>query len=282
MFFYDRITLTEIIEIHSMSNALPDEKYMVNSLRNGLLLMELFNNNDMVEMSLSEIAASLDINKSSAYRLLFTLEKMGYIKKDSNKNYMLDIKVVDLSHSYLKSVSFKQEAYTIMEKLRDDTGTAVHLFTLDGIEIVNLQNIQPLGSFTSNILPGLRWPSYATVIGQMLLSELTNEEIKTRFQNFSDWITYSDATPTNLDELLKLVNIARGKSHLTSWQKFNNDMVACTAPIKDLSSNRIMYALSVSFPVHAFTLEHFEKYIVPAIVDTACKLSKIYKPSSNW
>lgn len=265
-----------------MSESLADDKYVVNSLRNGLLLMELFNKNEIVEMSLSEIAVQLQINKSSAYRLLFTLEQMGYIKKDSNKNYMLDIKVVDFSHSYLKSISFKQEAYTIMEKLRDDTGTAVQLFTLDGIEIVNLQNIQPLGSFISNILPGLRWPAYATVIGQMLLSELTDEEIKTRFQNFSDWIAYSDATPTNLDELLRLVNRARGQSHLTSWQKFNNDMVACTAPIKDLSSNKIMYALSASFPVHAYTLEHFEKYIVPALIDTAYKLSKIYKPSSNW
>ncbi len=94
-----------------MSNALSDDKYMVNSLRNGLLLMELFNKSNSVEMSLSEIAAHLEINRSSAYRLLFTLEKMGYVKKDSNKNYMLDIKVVDLSHSYLQSISFKQEAY---------------------------------------------------------------------------------------------------------------------------------------------------------------------------
>lgn len=259
-----------------------DDKYMVNSLRNGLLLMELFNKSEIVEMSLSEIAAQLNINKSSAYRLLFTLEQMGYIKKDNNKNYMLDIKVVDLSHSYLTSISFKQEAYTVMEQLRDDTGTAVHLFTLDGIEIVNLQNIQPLGSFTSNILPGLRWPAYATVIGQMLLSELTDEEIKVRFQNFSEWKIYSDATPTDIDDLLKAVNQARGKSHLTSWQKFNNDMIACTAPIKDLSSNKIVYALSVSFPVQAFTREHFEQHITPAIVDSANTLSKIYKPGSNW
>lgn len=265
-----------------MSESLSDDKYMVNSLRNGLLLMELFNKSEIVEMSLSEIAAQLNINKSSAYRLLFTLEQMGYIKKDNNKNYMLDIKVVDLSHSYLTSISFKQEAYTVMEQLRDNTGTAVHLFTLDGIEIVNLQNIQPLGSFTSNILPGLRWPAYATVIGQMLLSELTDEEIKVRFQNFSEWKIYSDATPTDIDDLLKAVNQARGKSHLTSWQKFNNDMIACTAPIKDLSSNKIVYALSVSFPVQAFTREHFEQHITPAIVDSANTLSKIYKPGSNW
>ncbi|MBH0095768.1 IclR family transcriptional regulator [Psychrobacter sp. NZS113] len=265
-----------------MSESLPNDKYMVNSLKNGLLLMELFNNSEIVEMSLSEVAAELGINKSSAYRLLFTLEQMGYIKKDSNKNYMLDIKVVDLSHSYLTSISFKHEAYAVMEKLRDDTGTAVHLFTLDGTEIVNLQNIQPLSSFISNILPGLRWPAYATVIGQMLLSDLPNEEIERRFHNFSDWKVYSDATPTNIDELLKLVDQARGKSHLTSWQKFNNDMVACTAPVKDLSSNKIVYSLSVSFPVHAFTLEYFEEHITPSIVNSANNLSKIYKPDGSW
>ena len=72
------------------------------------------------------------------------------------------------------------------------------------------------------------------------------------------------------------------KTHLTSWQKFNNDMIACTAPIKDLSANKMVYALSVSFPVQAFTREHFEQYITPAIVDSANTLSKIYKPGSNW
>ncbi|WP_199507250.1 MULTISPECIES: IclR family transcriptional regulator [unclassified Psychrobacter] len=265
-----------------MTKTLSDEKYIVNSLRNGILLMELFNKDDINEMSLSEIAAQLRINKSSAYRLLFTLEQMGYIKKDHNKNYMLDLKVVDLSHSYLKSISFKQEAYAVMEQLRDDTGTAIHLFTLDGTEIVNLQNIQPLGSFTSNILPGLRWPAYATVIGQMLLSDLSDEEVKSRFEHFSTWESYSDATPTNLDSLLQAVQRARGKKHLTSWQKFNNDMVACTAPIKDLSSNKMVYALSLSFPAHAFTPEHFEQHIVPAIVEAADNLSRIYKPNSNW
>lgn len=265
-----------------MSNALSDDKYMVNSLRNGLLLMELFNKSNSVEMSLSEIATHLEINRSSAYRLLFTLEKMGYVKKDSNKNYMLDIKVVDLSHSYLQSISFKQEAYEIMERLRDDTGTAVHLFTLDGIEIINLQNIQPSGSFTSNILPGLRWPAYATVIGQILLSDLSDEEIKRRFQDFSEWTIYSDATPANLNQLLQVVNRARGKSHLTSWQKFNNDMIACAAPIRDLSSNKIVYALSISFPVHAFTSEYFEQHITPAVINSANSLSKIYKPNSSW
>lgn len=265
-----------------MSIEKTDDKYMVNSLRNGLLLMELFNKHEIAKMSLSEIAAHLKINKSSAYRLLFTLEQMGYIKKDSNKNYMLDIKVVDLSHSYLTSISFKQEAYAIMEQLRDDTGTAVHLFTLDGIEIINLQNIQPLGSFMSNILPGLRWPAYATVIGQILLSNLSDEEIKRRFNDFSEWKIYSDATPANLDELLEVVNSARGKDHLTSWQKFNNDMIACAAPIKDLSSNKIIYALSISFPVNAFTLEYFEQHITPAVVEAANNLSKIYKPDANW
>lgn len=116
----------------------------------------------------------------------------------------------------------------------------------------------------------------------MLLSELRDEEIKRRFESFSDWKVYSDATPTSLDVLLKVVNQARGKSHLTSWQKFNNDMIACTAPIRDLSSNKIVYALSVSFPVQAFTREHFDQHIVPTIVNSANTLSKIYKPDSNW
>lgn len=266
-----------------MSNkASSDDKYIVNSLRNGLLLMELFNKNEMAKMSLSEIAANLNINKSSVYRLLFTLENMGYIKKNSNKHYMLDIKVVDLSYSYLKSISFKQEAYKVMEQLRNDTGTAVHLFALDGIEIVSLQNIQPLGNFVSKVLPGLRWPAYATVIGQILLSSLSNDEIRERYDNFVDWIAYSDTTPTNINELLDVVGHARKKNYLTSWKKFQTDMVACASPVKDPSSNKNIYALSISCPVDLFTSEYFEQHMTSLVVDSADKLSKVYKPGSNW
>lgn len=260
----------------------PDDKYIVNSLRNGLALLELFGDTNATEMSLSQISERLGINKSSAYRLLFTLDNMGYIKKDQNKNYKLGIKAVDLSYAYLNSISYKQEAYCLMQELRDKTGTAVHLFTLDGIDVVSLHNIQPLGVFSSNILPGLRWPAYATVIGQILLSSLSDDEIRERYQDFTEWKIYSDATPSNLNELIKLIHKARESQYMISWQKFNSDMVAGAAPIKDVYSNKIVYALSVSCPANLFSVEHFEKEIMSQVVESSKKLSKIYKPEYNW
>lgn len=259
-----------------------DDKYMVNSLSNGLLLLELFNKDRMTEMSLSQISEKLKINKSSAYRLLYTLDKMGYIKKDNNKNYKLDIKVVDLAYTYLNSISYQQEMYETMQQLRDSTCTAVHLFTLDGIEVVNLHNVQPTGVFSSNILPGLRWPAYATAIGQVLLSGFSDEDIRDKYEDFDGWKAFSDATPTNIDELLIPIHKAREQNYLVSWQKFNSNMIAAAAPVKDNLSNKIAYALSVSCPDDLFTKDNFYNDVIPKVLSAADKLSKIYKSEYSW
>ncbi len=51
-----------------------------------------------------------------------------------------------------------------------------------------------MGTFTSNISLGTRWPAHATVIGQMLLSDLPEAEVRQRYRNFNDWDSYSELT----------------------------------------------------------------------------------------
>ena len=255
-----------------------EDRYIVSSLYNGIKLLELFNKNNGYKLSLSEISKALNINRSSAYRLLFTLNHLGYVKKDNSKNYRLDVKVLDITHGFLNSSSYLQEVHYEMQKLRDSTGLPVHISSLDGLEIVNLYNIQSLGSFTSNISPGLRWPAYATVIGQILLSGLSDEEIIDRYKNFNEWIAYSDATPLCLNDLLDKINYARQRSYLISWQKFNKDMIAAAAPIRSQFNNSIPYVLSVSCPSHSIDQKTFEEDVCSKLVDSAEILGKIYRP----
>ena len=251
------------------------EKYLVPGLVRGLKILESFTA-EKSEMTLSEISKNLEINRSSAFRLVQTLEYCGYLLRTPHKSYKLNVKVLQLGYTAIESMNIPQQVTAIMQQLRDKTKVAVHLSVLDDIEIVYLNNIQALGAFTSNIRVGTRWPAYATVIGQMLLGSLSNDEIRARFERMSEWKKYSASTAKDINELIEKIEIARNSDYLISWKNFKPDMIACAAPIRGKISKEIQYVLSVSCPATSYkSREQFVKEVVPLLLTAADEISDL-------
>ena len=250
------------------------DKYLVPGLIRGLKILESFTS-ERSEMTLSEISEILEINRSSAFRLVHTLEKCGYLNRTPHKTYTLNISVLQLGYTAISTMPVPQYATAIMQKLRDQTKAAVHISILDNTDIVYLNNIQALGTFTSNIRIGTRWPAYATVIGQILLGALSDNDIRERFKDFQDWIKYSPSTAENIDELIEKIHVARQSEYLISWKNFRPDMIACGVPIRDQSSQAVQYVLSVSCPAMNYqNIDEFIEKVVPYTIEAANEISQ--------
>jgi len=150
----------------------------------------------------------------------------------------------------------------------------VHLSILEGTHIVFINNIQSNGTFTSNIGLGTRWPAHATVIGQMLLADLTEAEIKERYKGFNQWDTFSELTPKNLKELLQRLHFVKTQRSMVSWGHYNHDMAACAAPIYKQSTSKMAAVLSVSCPLGSYDEQYFRNEVAEAVIQTADKISK--------
>ncbi|GGZ92151.1 IclR family transcriptional regulator [Ignatzschineria ureiclastica] len=258
-----------------MNEVEQSDKYLVPGLIRGLKILESFTI-EQNEMSLGDIAKILEINRSSAFRLVQTLEHCGYLLKTAHKTYKLNVKVLQLGYSAIESMNIPQQVTTIMQNLRDQTKAAVHLSMLDHTEIVYLNNIQALGAFTSNIRVGTRWPAYATVIGQLLLAPLSNEEIQQRFKSLKAWTRYSDSTATSIAELLPKIEVARQAPYLISWKNFKPDMIACAAPIKNRVTHQTQYVLSISCPATSYAdRDTFIAEVVPALLKATEEISQL-------
>lgn len=59
-----------------------DDRYLVPWLVRGLAILQAFNQQAQ-EMTITEIAEILEVNRSSAFRLIYTLEACGYLRKAS-------------------------------------------------------------------------------------------------------------------------------------------------------------------------------------------------------
>lgn len=250
-----------------------DERYLVPGLIRGLAILKLFDHHHQ-EMTISEIAEKIEVNRSSAFRLIHTLEHCGYLKKMSQKTYALNSNVMELGFNSLFKSSLTDLAVPIMRELRDHIKIAVHLSILEGTDIVFINNVQSNGAFTSNVHIGTRWPAHATVIGQLILSQLPEAEVMQRYENMSDWKVFSERTPHDLNALLTRLNEVRKMPFAVSWGHFNTDMAACAAPIYSQSNQKVVAVLSVSCPLSTYTEEEFCSEVATSVVEYANKISK--------
>lgn len=268
--------MNQTIETDSQESELTknDDRYLVPGLVRGLAILQAFDQQTQ-EMTITEIAEILDVNRSSAFRLIYTLESCGFLRKASQKTYALDSKVMELGFNSLSKQSLLDLATPLMKELRDQTKLAVHLSILEGTHIVFINNVQSNGTFTSNIGLGTRWPAHATVIGQMLLADLSEIEIRDRYKNFNQWETFSELTPKNLKELLQRLSFVKTqRSMMVSWGHYNHDMAACGAPIFKQSTGKMTAVLSVSCPLATYEEHYFKNEIAEMVIQTADKISK--------
>ncbi|MEI9922259.1 MAG: helix-turn-helix domain-containing protein [Bradyrhizobium sp.] len=66
-----------------------DERYLVPALMRGLQVLQSLSG-ETRRLSLSELAEAIGVTRSSAYRLVYTLDHLGFLKSDAQtKTYTL-------------------------------------------------------------------------------------------------------------------------------------------------------------------------------------------------
>ena len=92
------------------------------SLEKGLSVLKAFSAQRR-SMSLAEVAEAAGMTKSSAQRMVFTLESLGYLRKHSRtRHYQLTPRVLELGFSYLDAHSLIEVANPFLSELTRLTG----------------------------------------------------------------------------------------------------------------------------------------------------------------
>ena len=152
------------------------DRYIVPALERGLRLLRGFTHGAPA-MSLGEIAKANELPRATAFRLIRTLEVLGYLRRiDGTKTYRLGPAVLSLGFEYLASVDLPEIAGPALEGLRDRTGASAHLAVRDRDEIVYLCRIASRSTLTSSIRIGSRLAAHGSSMGRALLADLSMDE----------------------------------------------------------------------------------------------------------
>src|SRR3954470_20106006 len=78
------------------------------------------------ELSFQEIIDLSGIPKTSVYRMLASLEEMGFVEKGSDSKYRLGLLFLKFGHLVLARIDIRQIAYPFMNELHNDIKEAIN------------------------------------------------------------------------------------------------------------------------------------------------------------
>ncbi len=236
----------------------------VPALTRGLDILRLFKRTRPV-ITAPEMARELGIPRSTVHRLAQVLEAMGFLQRtNGGRDYTLGPAVLTIGFEYLGSLDVVGLAEPVLMRLRDDTGYSAHLVTRNGTEIVYLSRYPGRTTISSSISVGATLPAHATVIGRVLLSDLSPEDLRALYPGPA-LERHTDQTPATPAKLESMLAEDRRRGYVAATSFFEPGLTTVAAPVRD-HSGKIIAAISIT----ALGLTIPQEVIHGALKDRVC------------
>jgi IclR family transcriptional regulator, acetate operon repressor len=125
--------------------------------------------------SVGEVAKALKIHKSTAFRLLATLEQHGFVSQEVERGkYRLGMTLVHLAATVTADLDLVRIARPICERLSESVQETVNIAVLEKTEVINIDQVIGSSAVVSMNWVGKRNPLSCTSTGKVLLAFAPN------------------------------------------------------------------------------------------------------------
>jgi IclR family pca regulon transcriptional regulator len=255
------------------------------SLERGLLILSSFSEARPV-LGIADLARTSGLTKSTTYRYVATLARLGYVVQDpETRKYSLGPRVIDLGFAALNSLEVTRVAARYLQALADETGHAVSMAVLDGPDIVYVERRRSNRRFLLMDLDlhvGSRLPAYCTSMGKVLLAH-REPAVLSALLDRTDFARRGPKTITSRKQLLAALATVRQNGIAVNDEELAPGLRSFAAPIRDRSGNVIA---AVNIAVHLTTwntpveaaVEHFGGPLHRTASEISARLG--YRPTS--
>lgn len=224
-------------------------------------------------LSLTEAAEALGVHKSTALRILQTLESARFVRKTGAGTYVLGSGLIELAELALGSMDLREFAAEHLRQLQQQTGHTVHLAQVNGDEIIYIDKVDS-PAFDAVKLPsrvGRAVSIYASAVGKVILAHLPRKE---RDRLLADVVfeRYTDTTFADRESLEEELARIAERGWATDNGEHDTYVMCVAAPIRD-SRGQVIAAVSITAIEVIATLDQLEEKL-PLLLDTATLISK--------
>lgn len=221
------------------------------------------------EAGVTEIAGELGVHKSTAFRLVSTLEAHRLVEQTTDRGrYRLGVGVLRLAGATTARLDLVQEARPVCRQLASDTGETVNIAVLSESSALYLDQIAGSSALQPHNWVGQHIPLHATSNGKVLLSGLEDDAVKELLGTLS---RYTPTTITKKGKLREELALVREQGYAVAVDELEEGLTAVAAPIRNAHGD-VVASMSVSGPTFRLSEKRVED-VVALLVEAASEVS---------
>lgn len=199
------------------------------------------------EAGVSEVAAEIDVHKSTAFRLLGALEGRGLVEQAADRGkYRLGFGLIPLAGAVSDRLDVTQQGRAICRRLAEEMGETINVAVLQEHWAVNVDQARGPSTVATHNWIGRLTPLHCTSSGKVLLAHIGAEH-RAALLAASGMPRLTADTVTTAPALDAELARVRDDGHAVAVEEYEVGLNAVAAPILDRAGEMIA-ALSVSGP----------------------------------
>jgi DNA-binding IclR family transcriptional regulator len=210
-------------------------------------------------VSLGELAALLDIDRSSAFRLAYTLRRRGFLACPAGrKDYILGSSIWRLSHQYDWGNMLVRVANQHLKRLAAQINETAHLAIREGKNALFIDSASTNHMLAVSGQTGELVPLYCSAHGKALLADADEQELKSLYGP-DPLRRYTKNTITSIQALAKNCALIKKRGFAADEAEFREELRCVAAPIR-VENDAIVASIGISAPITRFPKERYRVY----------------------
>lgn len=212
----------------------------------------------------TELAAHLEMPKSTVHNYLATLEQEGYVRREDSI-YRVGIKFLDLGASARRRLPIYEVATPEVDRLAEETGELANLLVEDHGKGVYVHQARGERAVRVDSSVGARVDLHATAFGKAILAHLPDERVEGIVERHG-LPRRTERTVGSREELESALEKVRERGYAIDDEERLEGLRCLAAPV--CADGRVLGAVSLSGPGNRMRGEYFEEELPAYLLET--------------
>ncbi len=247
---------------------------LVNSILRAIRILDILK--DSNPLSYMEIFKSMDIPKSTLFKVLTTMERADLIRRDpETSKYQLGVKLIEWGTAARSQIEIRKIAAPFMRTLNEKLDCTIHLIIIVHDEILNIESFESKNWYWNHfkypVAIGFSAPLHCTGPGKVMLASLSEADVTDLIRR-KGLERFTENTITDEKALHEELEKIRRQGYAVSNAEHDELIRSVAAAIRN-HEGTVIAAISVLGIVSRVTEQRVPE-IAGLVVDAASEISR--------
>lgn len=231
---------------------------MVQALDRGLRILEILS--EKTEMSITELAEMLNVDKSTVSRLVETLRQHDMVQLNkSTKKYRMGFRILHFGKSLEKNLNIIDIARPILKDVSEKLNENVHLCAFNNTMAYVIDQVVRDSAYSISATIGMIEPMHASSVGKCILAYRPEHTLRQMLHNY-EYTRYTEKTIQDEDALLRELAKIKRQGFAMDDEEVSVGIRCVAVPIFSYG-NQVRYSIGISVPISLMTEQNVKRYI---------------------